>query len=183
MGTSQLQVGLMGDNCTYPATSLGDLSPGGDCVINFPISRALWGVVCVSFALATVGCAKLAIDLMRDKPSRRKRAPRLAVLLATFSFLSVVGGLEVSAEAPGQRSIGLDPLTTAMYSMGFFCAWEVLIANQVVTFQLHVNTIRVFSNADVVNLSTSERRVRFSLRFQLLISLLVAGALAGASIY
>jgi hypothetical protein len=112
--------------CDYPYTSIGDFAtnPSVDCGIHFIATRGLWGVSAAGYLCTFLVSLRLLllVQMGHIKINRLEAIMTGLVLLVSALFLCV-GVLEACAEYPGQRSIGIDPVTTTLFVVGSNLFW------------------------------------------------------------
>jgi len=118
--------------CPFPLTTKGDFWSSQDaCVLNITSVRVIWGLVAGVALILIVLAVPAAIRIFRRR--KPKKSPKdlslfeYRILSELFSslFILPLGLLECISDVGGQRSIGLDPLCTLL----FFVGWAFVMVN------------------------------------------------------
>jgi len=110
--------------CAAPWVNLGDFVPKPwlTCDVHFEVSKALWIVAAVTYAPLVV-LLLISLGYVRRGNVTRTRGEIFTIVNLTIGEICglVVSILEATAANPGDRSIGVDLLTTCFYVVGEVC--------------------------------------------------------------
>ena len=156
--------------CTFPFASIGDFAtdPGVDCSINLPATQSLWAI-CAFFNFALFAYTIRAFVFGAKRLNLVER--NLILGCSIFSSLFVVIGLlEATANSPGERSIGIDPVTTFLFAFGSSIFWAMMNYYNSIVIQMSLKQCRMFSDGVLQVQIKAMKIVRFYLPLYLVLS-------------
>jgi len=139
---------MTSDNCTLPYTNIADLSPfpfedpglQPACLIHFPATKWIWGLVGFLFGVCALEGAWLLLDARRTR-AKHDVVVRLALLTFASCSLTALGALEASADTPGQHSIGIDWAASLLFWLSVPPIWITVVFQQYLTFRTNAEIL------------------------------------------